>query len=53
MTLLETIQAELDTDPAGDIARAIAEKLENGDMQLTGNFRGHEAEMVADYKECK
>ncbi len=44
-TLLAAIEA---TD--GDAENAIAEivaRLESGDLQLTGNFKGHEAEILA------
>jgi hypothetical protein len=36
--------ADGDADTAAEAIRA---RLESGDLQLTGNFRGHEAEISA------
>ena len=47
MTLLETLW-----NNEGDEAETVA-ALDSGDLQLSGNFRGHEAEVVADYNEGK
>jgi hypothetical protein len=36
---------------SGGNADAILSRLESGDLQLTGNFKGHENEIVADAQE--
>ena len=42
-TLLEAL-SKFDED-------VVVEMLASGELSLTGNFRGHEAEVVASYKE--
>lgn len=44
MTLLETLWAS-----SGD-AEEVVERLATGELRLSGNFRGREAEVVEDYR---
>ncbi len=46
MTLLETIWTTEGTET--EVIATVTEALKTGELTLTGNFKGHEAEIVAE-----